>query len=81
MVPNKAFTCAAIMTVRSFGKSVPIYSLTSLVLVRRRILLVYFYGNIGANGDLDGFNAEMQKMVDAIIASNPVTELRLTKSH
>ena len=78
---NKTFTCALIMTVSAFGKSVPLYSLTSLVLVRHRILIVYFYGKIEADTDLDAFNLEMQKVVDGILAANPVTELRLTRAH
>ncbi len=77
---KKAFTCAAIMTVGAFGKNVPVYNTTALVLVRRRILFVYFYAKIEAEGDLNAFNAETQKMVDAILAANPVKELRLNRS-
>ena len=77
---KNAFTCAAIMTVGAVGKNIPIYATTAVLLVKRRILFVYFYVKIEAEGDMDALNLETQKMVSAILAANPVKEIRLTRS-
>ena len=77
---KNAFTSATIMTVGAVGKNIPLYNTTALLLVRQRIIFVYFYGTIEADGDIDKFNAETQKMVDAILAANPVKKPRLTRS-
>jgi hypothetical protein len=76
-----AFTCASIMSVAAFGKNIPIYNTTTVLLVKRRVLFVYFYAKLESEGDLEAFNAGAQKTADAIIAANTVKELQLRKSH
>ncbi len=65
------FLSAAILAVGGIGKNIAVYNVTALVLVRSRILFVYFYANIQSGTDLDMFNAEAKKIVDALLVTNP----------
>ena len=74
------FRCGTLLTARTLGKDIPVYNTTAVLLLRHRILFVYFYANVAAETDLDAFNAESQKVVDAILVANPVKEKRTIRS-
>jgi hypothetical protein len=67
---KNSFISASMMAAEALGKNIPVYNITALVLVRRRVVFVNFYANIEPVDDLATLNAETQKTVDAILAAN-----------
>ncbi|MGQ0541025.1 MAG: hypothetical protein ACT4O9_04140 [Blastocatellia bacterium] len=74
-----SYICASVVSVETLGKQIPLYVGTGLVLVKSRILFVYLYANVESPDDIDVYNTDTEKMLAAILAANPVKEIRLTK--
>jgi hypothetical protein len=68
---KNSYVSALIVSVETPGKKVPLYVGTGLVLTKSRVLFVYLYANVESADDIDVYNSDTKKMVDAILAANP----------
>lgn len=68
---KNSYVCAAVMSVETLGKKIPLYIGTAVILVKSRILFLYLYANVETPEDIDTYNADTKKMGEAVVAANP----------